>query len=105
MIKVKFYKTGNLINGFEISGHGTENENDLSGKLVCASVSSAAYMAANTVSEIIGDSTEATVNDGYMKIICQNGSECTQKVFEGLLLHITELEKQYSKRIQIITEV
>ena len=55
MTRVKFlFKNGSL-SGYEIKGHSTNCVDDLEGKIVCSAVSSAAYMTANTITEIIGD--------------------------------------------------
>jgi uncharacterized protein YsxB (DUF464 family) len=105
MTSVKFLEKENRICGFEISGHSTENCGDEKGKLVCSAVSSAAYMAANTVIEIIGDKCETKVNDGFMWIFIENPSDKTISVLEGFKLHITELSKEYRKQLRIITEV
>ena len=105
MTSVKFLETENRICGFEISGHSTVNEGDQAGKLVCSAVSSAAYMAANTITEIIGDKCETEVSDGFMRIFLENPSEKTILVLEGFKLHITELSKDYRKQLRIITEV
>ncbi len=105
MTSVKFLEKQNRICGFEISGHSTENCGDEKGKLVCSAVSSAAYMAVNTVIEIIGDKCETKVNDGFMRIFIENPSDKTISVLEGFKLHITELSKEYRKQLRIITEV
>lgn len=102
MTKFKFYADKNGLYGFEISGHSSENCVDINGKIVCSAVSSAAYMAANTVEEIIGDKCEAVVDDALMKIKVINPSDASRKVLEGLRLHLTELSKQYSDRIVIM---
>ena len=59
MTKVKFFADEKGLCGFEIKGHSSKNCDDELGKIVCAAVSSAAYMAANTVTEIIGDKAAA----------------------------------------------
>ncbi|MBQ8203669.1 MAG: ribosomal-processing cysteine protease Prp [Clostridia bacterium] len=105
MTIVKFLEKQNRLCGFEISGHSTEDCDDTNGKIVCSAVSSAAYMSANTVIEIIGDKCEAQVNDGFMRIYIENPSDKTLSVLEGFRLHITELSKEYRKQIRIITEV
>ena len=62
-------------------------------------------MAANTIIEIIGDKCDAVVDDAKMFVSVKNPSDKTIAVLEGLKLHLTELSKQYSKRIKITTEV
>lgn len=102
MTKVKFFADNKGLYGFEISGHCSENSDDEIGKTVCAAVSSAAYMAANTVTEIIGDTADAEVKDAVMRFTVKNPSSCTVKVLEGLKLHLTELSGQYSDNIRFI---
>ncbi len=105
MITAKFSKSCGKLCAVEVKGHATFDENDIEGKLLCAFVSSACLMASNTATEIIGDKGEEISSEGYLKFSCKNPSDCTVKVLEGLLLHLTELKKQYGKRIEIITEV
>ncbi len=93
--------SGNGICGFAINGHSTENENDEIGKLVCASVSSAAYMAANTITEIIGDNAEIFLNDAEMRLFVKEPSNATKTVLKGLKLHLTELSKEYGNNIRL----
>ncbi|MBR6532868.1 MAG: ribosomal-processing cysteine protease Prp [Clostridia bacterium] len=87
--------------GFEISGHSSCDCDDEFGKIVCAAVSSAAYMAANTVTEIIGDKADIEVDDGKMLFVCKNPSDATVKVLLGLKLHLTALSEDYSNNLKI----
>ena len=101
MTSVKFLADEKLY-GFEISGHSTVNCDDEVGKTVCAAVSSAAYMAANTITEIVGDKANAKVTDGKMYFAVKNPSNSAVMVLEGLRLHLTELSMQYSNNIKIL---
>jgi len=105
MTSVKFLSKGESLSGFEILGHSSFDCDDIEGKLVCAAVSSAAYMAANTITEIIGDVCEIKVDDALMRVAVESPNLKTIAVLNGLKLHLVELSKQYSKRIKIITEV
>ncbi len=105
MTEVRFKTEKGVLCGFTVSGHSTCDSDDVSGKTVCAAVSSAAYMAANTIIEVIGDKYSADVRDGFMEIEVSDPSEKTEAVLKGLKLHLTELSKQYGKQIRIITEV
>ncbi len=101
MTSVKFLTNANGIYGFCISGHSSTDCDDEFGKIVCASVSSAAYLVANTVTEIIGDKAEADIEDGYMNFTVINPQDATYKIMDGLKLHLTELSKEYSNKITI----
>ena len=100
MIRAEF----NIRKGsFTIKGHSGSAE---SGRdIICAAVSSAAYMAVNTITEIIGENVEADVSDGYMKIVLSGRNQAATDILKGLKLHISELAKDYPDFIKIITEV
>ena len=100
MIKVRFSVGDRQLNGFEISGHALFAE---SGKdIICAAVSSAAYMAANTVTEIIRADAKAQAGDGAMVLTLNEPNTQAETVLRGLELHLTELSKQYPQHIKII---
>ena len=100
MIKVRFSVGDRQLNCFEISGHALFAE---SGKdIICAAVSSAAYMAANTVTEIIRADAKAQAEDGAMVLTLNEPNTQAETVLRGLELHLTELSKQYPQHIKII---
>ena len=101
MTSVNFLTDSNGIYGFEISGHSSKNSGDTAGKIICSAVSSAAYMTANTITEIIGDKAEVTVSDAEMLFSVKNPSPASRQVLLGLKLHLTELSGQYSNNIKI----
>lgn len=106
MTKVKFLTNSQGIYGFSLYGHSSLDCDDEAGKLVCSAVSSAAYMAANTLVEIIGDETEAMVDDSFMRVaILHEVSSESKAVLEGFKLHISQLSVQYPSNIKIISEV
>ncbi len=101
MTSVKFLADAKGIYGFCVSGHSSVNCDDELGKIVCSAVSSAVYLVANTVTEIIGDSAKAETRDGLMNFEVINPSSETYKIMDGLKLHLTELSKEYSNNIKI----
>ncbi len=105
MTRVKFLSNSESLCGFEISGHSSDSCDDIEGKIVCSAISSAGYLAANTIIEIIGDECDAAVDEAKMLVRVNAPSQETITVLKGLKLHLTELSKQYSKRIKITTEV
>ncbi len=100
MTEIRFL-TEPALHGFEIKGHSSSDSEDDTGRLVCAAVSSAAYMAANTITEVIGDQAEITVDDAVMKLSCPSPSASTVATLEGLRLHLSQLAGQYNKNIRI----
>ncbi len=102
MTSVKFLAEKDRINGFLISGHSSTDCDDELGKTVCAAVSSAAYLTANTITDIIGDKAKVMVMNGEMLFKVKSPSEAAEKLLLGLQLHLTELSKQYSNNIKIL---
>lgn len=105
MTEVKFLTNSQGIYGFSLYGHSSVDCDDVVGRLVCSAVSSAAYMAANTLIEIIGDEAETMVDDSFMRVALHSVSNESKAVLDGFKLHLTQLSVQYSDRIKIISEV
>ena len=104
MIRVRFHTAKDTILGFTLDGHagaGVRGED-----IVCAAVSSAAYMAANTVIEIIGATANVTIRDGYMQVMLTDKIADCQDILSGFQLHLEALQDQYPKRVHLMnTEV
>lgn len=100
MIKVKFYKADGILTGFEASGHSMSAPRGED--LICAFVSSACLMAANTVTEVIGLEAEAYAENGYLKLLVKHSANSAQDILNGLKLHLTELQKDYPENINVI---
>ncbi len=105
MIKATFYhSSSDAPVGFKISGHAGYASNG--SDIVCAAVSSAAYMVANTIIEVMKIEACADVKDGIMKITVPEGSaKKAKEILLGFELHINELAQQYPKNVTITTEV
>lgn len=100
MTKAKFLFSEGTVVSFEISGHTGAGERG--GDIVCSAVSSAAYMAANTITEIMGLSPKTEVRDGYMRVL-MNVHDARKAKFltDGLYLHLKELAGQYPDNLKI----
>ena len=104
MTKVTFYFDEDVPYGFLISGHSgfAESGEDI----VCASVSSVAYMVANTITEILKVTAEIDVNDGRMKLIVNKEQRhITKDILLGLKLHLDSLAEDYPKFLETLMEV
>ena len=107
MTEVKFFGQENKITGYEISGHSTKNCDDFDGKLVCSSISSAAYLTANTLLEVIGAEVDVEIDDGdgFMSVKLKTKLDESQITMKGLLIHLSQLAKQYRKYLKVYSEV
>ena len=87
--------------GFRIEGHSDYSEEGTD--IVCAAVSSAAYMAVNTVTEILSVSPlslRAEEGDMFFRIEERDEPACRQ-ILAGLKLHLVSLEEQYPEYLQV----
>ena len=100
MIKIEFFSGINGLCGFEAQGHSMSA--DSGEDIVCAFVSSACLMAANTVTEVIGLDADAQSDDGYLRLMIMEDTAPAQGILEGLKLHLTELAKEYPDNIKVI---
>jgi hypothetical protein len=100
MIKVEFFGT-DLLYGFHITGHSDMNPDGP--EIICAAVSSAAYMAANTVIDVIGLRPDIKVDDGdmYLKLQTESEAERCRDILGGLMLHLGSLSEQYQDYIKL----
>lgn len=104
MIRINFYKADNMLTGFECKGHSMSAP--AGQDIICAFVSSACFMTANTVTEVIGLNADAAATDGYMRLSINDSVNRAQDVLNGMLLHLTELQNDYPENIKVtITEV
>lgn len=105
MTRIKFDLDGETLCGFSVSGHSTDSCDDMEGKLVCAAISSAVYMTANTITDVIGIPCDLNVADGGFSLRLRKFDQQAVTVLQGFQLHVQELSRQYPKRIKIFTEV
>ena len=98
MITVHFFKSGGNLTGFEIKGHALFAEHGTD--IVCAAASSAAIMAANTITEVFAQAAEVETGEGYL-LLKGVTSEAAQGVLAGLQLHLEQLSEQYPANITV----
>ncbi len=103
MVRITLLRRGVKPCGFRISGHaGGVAGSDI----VCAAISSAAILAANTVTEACGCRAVVRSDDGYLflSVVTADLDRC-EEVLEGLRQHFEELQRQYPNKIQVGTVV
>ena len=94
-----FFRKGNRITGFDLDGHcGGVAGRDI----VCAAVSSAAYLTANTLTDVCGLSADVTEADGKLCLrLADSDTTRGDDVMNGFYLHLCGLHDQYPKQIEI----
>ncbi len=100
MINIRFLRQGEELTGFVISGHSYSAASG--SDIICASVSSAAYMTANTITDILMLKPSLEEKDGYLSLQLKSEEVNTARgILKGFEIHIKELEKQYPDYIKI----
>jgi hypothetical protein len=104
MIRARFIKKDGNVLGFEVSGHS--GYADEGSDIVCASVSSAVQMAANTITDVIGLTAKVGSDNNLItlrlpKSDSGNKTAAAQAVINGLRLHLSILAEQYEETISI----
>ena len=100
MTKAKFLFSEDVVVSFELSGHSGAGEEGTD--IVCSAISSAIYMAANTIIEIMKLNPETVVRDGYLKLSMNIEDARKSKVItDGLYLHLSELQSQYPNNLKL----
>lgn len=103
MTQVSFMEADGKITAFTLSGHSMATE--YGSDIVCAAVSSAVYMAANTITEILSVRADITVRDGYFYLaVASSDAEKCAPIMQGLRLHLSELARQYPDHITMNME-
>lgn len=106
MIRIAFFSSGEKLTGFHITGH---SDYAASGSdIICAAVSSAAYMTANTVTDVLGLNPQLEVDDGDMLLKFKSITDADKSadLLSGFRLHIEGLHEQYPDYLKVtITEV
>ena len=101
MIRFKFFLAGRAVTGFDVKGHagyGTKGSD-----IVCAAVSSAAYLTANTLTDFLkADAAASADPNGGMTLVLRSPNEAAQQLLKGLEQHIRMLSEQYPDCIKII---
>lgn len=106
MIQVLFLQQpdGELL-GFQMMGHSglAEEGSDI----LCAAVSSAAYLVANAITDVVQVRADLTVSQGSMSLqVPEKAVFLCRNLLQGLKLHLVGLQEQYPDNISInYTEV
>ncbi len=101
MIRVRFFCPDTLYTGFSVRGHaGLAPAGE---DVLCAAVSSAAYMTVNTLTDVCKAPCDVTVSDGEMTVLLsEQNARPVQDLLKGFALHMRELSRQYPEKLKVI---
>ena len=102
MIRADFLSLpdGRLL-GFRLCGHAGWGEEGTD--IVCAAVSSAAYLVANTATDVLGVTPLSlrVAEDSMLLRLEERDEPACRNLLRGLRLHLCGLEEQYPAHIQV----
>lgn len=87
--------------GFTVQGHSERSEPGTD--VLCAAVSSAVYLTINTVTDVFHIAPlalRAAEGDVFFRVEDRDSEGC-QALFEGLKLHLSNLEEQYPEDMRV----
>ena len=101
MTKIAFIHSEGVLVGFDAHGH--TGYADAGEDIVCAAVSSAAYLTANTITDILHIPAEIDVGEGEMRLRIREEKDLSRcrDCLAGFRLHMTGLEEQYPDCISV----
>ena len=101
MTKALFLFSDGEYISFTVCGHASDISYE-GRDTVCAAISSAVYLTANNITDIIGDNAEIKMRDGYFSLFLKDGyGKSSSGLIKGLLLHLNALSKQYPENIKV----
>lgn len=109
MIRVRFYRSGGRIRGFEISGHS--GYAPAGRDIVCAAVTSAVRLAECQINDFYNAGADVMVDDkkACIKLMlppfCDAGTaEACNTVLQALRAYLSQLQTEYKDYISISEE-
>ena len=98
MTEVRFYSFKGRLTGFEISGHS--GYSDEGSDIVCAAISSCAYMVINTITDVIGVNAEVEVDEAYISFsVSEKDADQISDIMQGFEMHVKALADDYKEFI------
>ena len=102
MITVKLLKKGEIITGFDVSGHSGYAEEG--SDIICAAVSSAVGLVETVINDSIKAEAEVTIEPEDARVALLVSEKCDEcvPVLSGFGRHLTALAEEYPKYIKVL---
>ena len=108
MTRCEFFREGDRITGFSVSGHSGYAE--AGSDIVCAAVSAVVTMAEATINDVLGAKAKVRVKDEQARISLTLPTSCdeeesVQAVLTGMMLTLCGMRDDYPDYIEVVMEV
>ena len=99
-LKAVFEQTDGLYTACRVSGHADYSDNDPSGQILCAAVSSAMQLTCNTLTECFGAQVQITEHpaegaENLLAFRLRSPDSVQSELLHGLLIHLQVLAEEY----------
>ncbi len=105
MTRCEFFREGERITGFSVSGHSGYGE--AGQDILCAAISAVVSMAECTINDVCGGKAKVRVKEADARITLTLPATCEeedtiQSVLDGLLLYLVDLRDQYPDNLEVL---
>ena len=105
MTKCEFFREGERITGFSVSGHSGYAE--AGADIVCAAISAVVAMAEATINDVCGGKAKVRVKEADARITLTLPNSCDeedtiQAVLAGMMVYFIDLRDQYPDYIEVL---
>ncbi len=105
MTRCEFFTEDDRITGFSVSGHSGYAE--AGSDIVCAAISSVAYMVECTINDVCGAKAKVRVKEAEGRFTLTLPASCdeeesVQAVLAGMLTYLCGLRDQYPDNIEVL---
>ncbi len=105
MTKCEFFREGERITGFSVSGHSGYAE--AGSDIVCAAITAVVAMTEATINDVCGGKAKVRVKDEDARITLTLPVSCDeedtiQAVLAGMMVYLIDLRDQYPDYIEVL---
>ena len=105
MTKCEFYREGERITGFSVSGHSGYAE--AGSDIVCAAISAAVSLAEATINDVCGAKAKVRVKEADARVTLTLPASCDeeesiQAVLTGMMLTLCSMRDDYPDYIEVL---
>ena len=105
MTKCEFFREGERITGFSVSGHSGYAE--AGADIICAAISAVVSMTEATVNDVCGAKAKVRVKEEDARVTLTLPASCdeedtVQAVLAGMMVYLIDLRDQYPDFIEVL---
>lgn len=100
MVRALFLVSDAGYTAFSVRGHASDTAR-AGEDILCAAISSAVYLTANTATDICGAKADICTADGRFRFSLSDTNRAAESLLKGLCLHLSALARQYPNELKV----